>query len=107
MYINLDPEEIKLIAGALSLLKIEAATNLKDKLDAKLDESQNQFWQDLFAKYRDAAKDTLSEDGKIEVDDNALVSIGEDPGAYVMVWHWVSNAAADIEDSDDDGLDTE
>jgi hypothetical protein len=29
-------------------------------------------------------------DGDLEVDDNALVSFGEDAGAYVQCWKWIS-----------------
>lgn len=42
--------------------------------------------------YRDAA-DKLSfvREGECEVDSNALVSKGEDAGAYVMAWVWVDD----------------
>ena len=50
---------------------------------------------------QDGAEQHFAEEGKLEVDDNALVSIGDEDGAYVMVWHWVTNAAADIENSED------
>ena len=36
------------------------------------------------------------EDGELECDDDALVSTGEDPGAYVQVWQWVDNEAAGV-----------
>jgi hypothetical protein len=38
--------------------------------------------------YRNAAKDKQV-DGEIEIDDDALVSVGEDCGAYVQAWLWV------------------
>lgn len=31
-----------------------------------------------------------SSEGRLEVDSNALVSWGDDPGAYVQTWSWVS-----------------
>lgn len=31
-------------------------------------------------------------DGELEVDDNAIVSVSEDGGAYVMAWVWVSDS---------------
>lgn len=34
-------------------------------------------------------------DGKLEVDVNAIVSWGEDPGAYVQTWSWVSFDSVD------------
>lgn len=36
-------------------------------------------------------------DGELEVDDVAVVSKGDDDGAYVMTWLWVSDNAAGIE----------
>ena len=41
-------------------------------------------------RYIAAAQDhRLIEDGTLEVDDNAVVSRGDDPGAYVQAWLWV------------------
>lgn len=52
----------------------------------------------LSAKYRDAA---WSVGGEMEVDDDAVVSLGDDPGAYVMCWQWVTNEDAGIEPSEE------
>jgi hypothetical protein len=41
--------------------------------------------------YRQAAKQMYEEEGKIEIDRNAVVSQGADPGAYVQAWVWVSD----------------
>lgn len=43
--------------------------------------------------YRDAAK---TEEGRLEVDFNALVSVSEDGGAYVASWLWVSDEEAGV-----------
>lgn len=40
------------------------------------------------AQYREAANDVFGSDGDLEFDDNATVSTGEDPGAYVAAWTW-------------------
>jgi hypothetical protein len=53
----------------------------------------------LTQQYREAAR---SSDGEIEVDEDAVVSMGDDPGAYVMCWQWVSNEAAGIETEEGD-----
>jgi hypothetical protein len=45
--------------------------------------------------FRQRAKELYHEEGEIEVDDGASVSIGEDAGAYVQAWVWV--------DSEEDG----
>jgi hypothetical protein len=41
-------------------------------------------------KYSDTAA-AQTRDGELETDHNAIVSRGEDAGAYVMAWLWVSD----------------
>src|SRR5262249_36553551 len=41
--------------------------------------------------YRALAKRDVHQEGYIEVDDNAVVSNGEDAGAYVQAWIWVDD----------------
>ena len=36
-----------------------------------------------------AKNDYRACDGELEIDDNAIVSYGEDNGAYVQAWVWV------------------
>lgn len=52
--------------------------------------------------FRNVAK-SLQSGGELEIDDNALVSMGEDPGAYVAAWIWVDNEDAGVHDCDDCG----
>jgi len=47
--------------------------------------------------YVQRAIDTLYRDGECEIDSDAIVSNGDDAGAYVQAWVWVR----DDEDSDD------
>lgn len=47
-------------------------------------------------KYLKAAQDN-ARDGELEIDDNTIVSVSEDPGAYVMAWVWVSAEQAGVE----------
>jgi len=44
--------------------------------------------QKRLAKYRKAAE-KQQKDGEIEIDRDAVVSKGADPGAYVMAWIWI------------------
>jgi hypothetical protein len=44
--------------------------------------------------FRIRAKELYHEEGEIEVDSNARVSIGEEEGAYVAAWVWVPSSAA-------------
>lgn len=46
-------------------------------------------------------------DGEIEIDADAEVSFGEDDGAYVMAWVWVTDEEAGIESPDEDEDDDE
>lgn len=41
--------------------------------------------------YRLTAQILHNEEGSLEIDDNAAVSIGGDSGAYVQAWVWVSD----------------
>lgn len=50
------------------------------------------------AEYRAKAQELYTDDGTLEVDDNAVVSVNEDKlidgmdnGAYVQAWVWVSD----------------
>jgi hypothetical protein len=49
--------------------------------------------QSKLSSYRVAAKSMFFvNDGECEVDDNAIVSDGEEPGAYVAAWIWVPDS---------------
>jgi hypothetical protein len=39
--------------------------------------------------YVEAARRLYEREGEYEIDDNAEVSYGDDPGAYVQAWVWV------------------
>ena len=48
--------------------------------------------------YRKAAKAQYQDDGTLEIDDNAVVSISDSPdpdGAYVAAWVWVTAEEAE------------
>ena len=45
--------------------------------------------------YREAARRRYGRDGQCEIDENAKVSRGDDPGAYVQAWVWVYNSDLD------------
>ena len=46
---------------------------------------------------RSMAKDEHASDGYIEIDENAIVSEGDDNGAYVAAWVWVDFAGTDMD----------
>ena len=39
--------------------------------------------------FRDMAKSKWTDEGQIEIDDGAIVSISDDGGAYVAAWVWI------------------
>lgn len=41
------------------------------------------------AEYIALAREEYQRDGEIEIDDDAVISRGDDPGAYVQAWVWV------------------
>jgi hypothetical protein len=56
--------------------------------------------------YVQRAEDTLHRDGEVEIDDGALVSNGDDAGAYVQAWVWVpDDDDSDNTEEDDDAED--
>lgn len=55
-------------------------------------------------RYRDAAK---VRDGELEVDEDAVVSVSDDDGAYVMSWQWVSDEDAGIEREEEEEYEEE
>ena len=66
-----------------------------DEIEALVDRlktCRSEQVQPIAEAYRDHASEHLTDDGAVEIDDNALVSLGDDPGAYVMAWVWVDNA---------------
>jgi hypothetical protein len=53
--------------------------------------------------YRDKAREQYGREGSIEIDVDAPVSRGSDPGAYVQAWVWVYDDALQVgEGSEDD-----
>lgn len=54
--------------------------------------------------YREAARDLHQEEGEVEIDDDAVISYGDDYGAYVQAWVWVSNEGLPIGCTDCDTL---
>lgn len=58
----------------------------------RIKECRSEQVQPIAEAYRDYAAANLTSDGEIEIDADALVSMGEDPGAYVMAWVWVDNS---------------
>lgn len=82
----LDDGEVDALCETLNLgaLSVSSASEAIKKLS---DEPGHQA-------YRDAVQ---TEDGVLERDDLAVVSISDDDGAYVQTWTWVPDEAAGID----------
>jgi len=81
--------DLSLMHAAMSTawqFKVLHTVELMDKLQAAIAEEADPKYRATVDAYRAAVE---PQDGKIELDDDAEVSMGEDPGAYVMVWKWV------------------
>jgi hypothetical protein len=59
---------------------------LVDKLNGK---EAGMTEEQLEEAYRKAANENFGSGGDLEFDADAVVSIGDDPGAYVQCWKWV------------------
>lgn len=44
-----------------------------------------------------ARKDPRVHEGELEIDENAVISSGDDNGAYVQAWLWVDFAGTDLD----------
>ena len=49
-------------------------------------------YKKLWEQYREGARRLWYEDGEIEIDEGATVSVSDDGGAYVQAWVWVSDS---------------
>lgn len=93
--VNLSIEEIALIAGVLraTLAPLPQAQTLAARLEKMVEEENDASLCHMRQAYRDAVE---LREGDLEMDQDAEVSLGDDPGAYVMVWKWVSDEDAGI-----------
>jgi hypothetical protein len=72
----------------------DAVTDAKGKLTYALADGTAKRPPDTQA-YFEAAK-ARQNDGTLEIDDNAIVSLGADNGAYVEAWIWVEASDAGV-----------
>lgn len=102
--VQLSPDEIKLLTQALqhyamvrsSQPEVKAMGDLCTKLESQEAEQASEIAQ----RYRNWARRNLTEEGEVEIDPDAVVSMGDDPGAYVEAWLWVDDASAGIPTED-------
>lgn len=100
--------EIATNGGTLTPLTGDQVGQLNEALNhtgLTFGEIVNQLGDDDSDPYVAAAQQhRLLEEGTLEVDGWAVVSRGDDDGAYVMAWLWISNTAAGIKgDEEEEG----
>jgi hypothetical protein len=92
MWINMSKPELKKLKAALERVsftpreKLGVMQKLHDKLEEALQDDKNP----VLREYRRRAK-KLYKEGELEIDDDAVVSHGDDAGAYVMAWVWIKD----------------
>ncbi len=95
MYILLNDDEAALLKRMLATPAnyekipgpdpaVARGVGIINKIQHEIDKPERERW------YIDAAEShRLVSDGQLEIDGAALVSEGDDDGAYVMAWLWV------------------
>lgn len=101
-----DPEIVKLtkeeFANLMRLSKMPAVEQIRHAIN--LIESLQDVIERIAAeesavkaRYIAAARKLYEREGELEFDDDPVVSLGSDPGAYVQCWRWVSDSDLDEE----------
>lgn len=85
--------ELDMIQAALSGLTIQAGKDLRERIQKTISEECDPAFRAVVDAYREAIE---PDDGELEIDHDAEVSLGDDPGAYVMVWKWVPEEDAGL-----------
>lgn len=103
MQMILHDGEIQILLKALKRTKDEGLKSVYNRVVAMAQGEEDRA--EDYAKYRQAAKDTYQAEGITEIDDDAVISEGNDPGAYVMAWVWVAAGDAGV-DHDEESEET-
>lgn len=97
MWIHLTEQELVMVEDALAhrikTLHAEDAKAAFGQLAKDLHRQNEEFDHD--DPYRAAAKSGANDE--FEVDDDAVVSAGGDPGAWVMCWTWITDEEAGLD----------
>lgn len=93
--VSLSIEQIALIEQVMraAMPKFVPAQEIANAMARLIEEEMNPGRRETVDSYRAAVE---VRDGELEIDDDAEVSLGDDPGAYVMVWKWVSEEEAGL-----------
>jgi len=95
MWINFSKDELGLVKEIL-ILNTSKGCDLVRKINEFISRTLGPDTE----KYREAAQRSLGTEDNIEIDDDAPISKGNDSGAFVQAWIWVSNEDAGITSHD-------
>lgn len=96
MWVQLNEKEMRTVLAAL---RVTNNAELAKSIEKSVEDPENAQL------YRSAIDDKLGRDGEIEFDDDAVVSKGDDAGAYVQGWLWISDEDAGIEEGKEEDED--
>ena len=92
--------ELQELKVMVRVFKKVGRVNEAKLLQGKIDRELRDF--ETTEKYRRAAEDNYEHEGELEFDKGCVVSMGDDPGAYVQGWRWVTDEEAGIETEEED-----
>ncbi|MHB1768515.1 MAG: hypothetical protein ACYCUV_11785 [Phycisphaerae bacterium] len=84
MWVQISVEDAEKIAA---LAKSEEISGLESQIRQRLLLQEKEAASS--AEYLITARKIFEEEGELEFDDDAVVSLGADDGAYVMAWRWI------------------
>jgi hypothetical protein len=98
MWINLRPDQLAMLKSLLPKVRSRQHKSAIRALLSEISVATAKQENPTLRKYADAAQAEYHEEGELEFDDGAVVSHGEDAGAYVMCWRWVDDETAGVEE---------
>jgi len=85
MWLSFSESDIKLVKAALAKKGDKYSRVISDRIDEQIKRLKD------LQPYCEAAMEHYQEES-LEIDDDAVVSKGDDDGAYVMAWTWVRDS---------------
>jgi hypothetical protein len=95
MYVSLTLDEVAHVIDLLRNDKAEQSTQLAETLANRKEEQEVQAQRN--DRIIEMARDQHQVFGETEIDDGALVSEGDDNGAYVQSWIWVDFSDTELD----------
>lgn len=94
--VSLTNTEIEILIGLCSGFDGEIIKSLHERFIGLAKENADPEFQRIRKAFQDACQRGHSREGEREVDADCEVSLGDDSGAYVMTWTWVSDDDANL-----------